>query len=152
VGIPQFALAEEKSHAASGLTPFDEGLGWLKAHGYRAVLHLRPPGQKNDAERERVETKHGLKYLSLEVSPETLTRATEDRFNKIIGETANQPLFVYDEDGVLAGGLWYLHFRFSAGMSDEQARAQARSLGLRDDPSGEAGVMWLAIQKYLSKR
>src|SRR5262249_19368858 len=69
VGIPQFATA--RPGVASGLKPLLDGLDWLQENGYRTVLHLRLPGTEDAADRKQIE-KRGLKYLSLEVSPQTL--------------------------------------------------------------------------------
>jgi protein tyrosine phosphatase (PTP) superfamily phosphohydrolase (DUF442 family) len=139
-----------KDRVASGLRPgVDGGLDWLQANGYRAVLHLKSPGQDDSADRQQV-LKYGMKYLTLDVSPTTLTPAVVNRFNQIVGDPANKPLFVYDQDGMLAGGLWYLHLRMVDRLTDEQARSRAARLGLKDDPAGEHREMWLAIEKYLS--
>ena len=124
-----------------------DGLDWLAANGYKTVLHLRAPGEDDVTDRRQFEAR-GLKYFSLEV-PIPLTREVVEEFNHMIGEVGNQPLFVYDRDGILAGGLWYLHFRIADGASDEDARANAARLGLKEDQSAEAKRMWLAIQQYL---
>jgi protein tyrosine phosphatase (PTP) superfamily phosphohydrolase (DUF442 family) len=148
VDIPQYALAKER--VASALKPFPDGLDWLKTQGYRTVLYLRGPGEDDSADRKQVE-KRGLKYISLEVAPESLTRTTVDEFNAIVGEAGNLPLFVYDRDGMLAGGMWYLHFRRIDGLTDAEARKKAAALGLKEDENGPHRVMWLAIQKVLSE-
>ncbi len=148
VGIRQFATAMD--NVAVGLQPSGEGLEWLKAHGYRAVLHIHLPGEDETTDRKTAE-QHGLKYSSLEVSPQALTKATAQEFNRSVGDTSNHPLFVYDADGALAGGLWYLHFRLNQQFSDDVARLRASALGLREQSTGLHGDMWLAIQKYLSE-
>lgn len=149
VGIPQFAIAKE--NVACGLRPLlEDGLDWLEANKYRAVLHLRPPGEEDNADRKQVE-KRGLKYLSLEVSPQNL-QTVIDEFNRIVGEVGNYPLFVYDRDGSLAGSLWYAHFRTTEKVSDEAARVRAGSLGLREDRSGGHREMWQAVQQLLSNQ
>jgi len=146
VGIPQFAMA--KKRVASGLRPMLDGLDWLANHGYKTALHLRPPGQDDSSDRKQFEAR-GIRYVSLEVSPQTLSREIVDQFNHLVTDAASQPLFVYDRDGTLAGGLWYLHFRTAEGASDEDARAQAARLGLKPDTE-EGKPMWLAVQNYLS--
>jgi protein tyrosine phosphatase (PTP) superfamily phosphohydrolase (DUF442 family) len=148
VGIPQFATAVD--HVATGLRPsLDDGLDWLQARGFKTVLQIRLPGDDDATDRKQVE-KRGMKYLSIEVSPPTLTKATMEEFTRIIRATSSQPLFVYDRDGSLAGGLWYLYFRTTLQLSDDVARVRAGSLGLREDSDGAQRDMWLAIQKYLS--
>jgi protein tyrosine phosphatase (PTP) superfamily phosphohydrolase (DUF442 family) len=149
VGIPQFANAVE--NVATGLRPsLDDGLDWLQARAFKTVLYIRAPGDDDTTDRKQVE-KRGMKYLSLEVSPQTLTKATVEEFSRIVRDTSSQPTFVYDRDGSLAGGLWYLYFRVALQLSDDVARVRAGSLGLREDSDGVRREMWLAIQKYLSE-
>jgi hypothetical protein len=150
VGIPQFSMPRKR--VAAGLRPISvDGLDWLATNGYRTVLHLRRPGQDDSSDRSQFE-KRGLRYLSLEVSPETLSREVVERFSQVVDDAGNLPLFVYDKDSILAGGLWYLYFRLTEGAGDEDARARAARLGLRPEQEGEGRRMWLAVQKYLSER
>jgi protein tyrosine phosphatase (PTP) superfamily phosphohydrolase (DUF442 family) len=147
VGIPQFAVVKEK--VATGRRPMlDDGLDWLQSNGYRTVLYLRRPGDDETSDRKEVE-KRGLKYLSLEVSPQTLTQKLVEEFSRIAGDSAGYPLFVYDRDGSLAGGLWYLHFRTAESATDEAARVRAAALGLREDRDGHR-EMWVAIRQLLN--
>ena len=69
----------KKSIAAGRL----DGLDWLQTNGYRTVLHLRQPGEDDSADRRQIE-KRGLKYLSLELSPQTLTQGVLDEFNRLV--------------------------------------------------------------------
>jgi protein tyrosine phosphatase (PTP) superfamily phosphohydrolase (DUF442 family) len=148
VGIPQFSLARER--VASGLRPLlDEGLDWLQSNGYRTVLHVKRPDQDDSADRRQVE-KRGLKYLSLDVSPTTLSRPAVEDFNRIVADSAGYPLFVYDRDGSLVGGLWYLHYRMAGNLPDDSARVRAGALGLREDRDDAHREMWLAIQRFVS--
>jgi protein tyrosine phosphatase (PTP) superfamily phosphohydrolase (DUF442 family) len=149
VGIAQFANAT--GQVANGLRPDTDGVKWLKDNGYRAVLHLRPPGQDDAADRRLFEL-NKLKYYSLEVSAEGLTSKLLTEFNRIVADKANQPLFVYDKHGLFAGTLWYLHFRTIAKNTDDEARAKATPLGLRVDQDNDHRLMWIAIQKYLSEQ
>jgi len=150
VGIAQFAIVKDNK-VANGLRPMlEDGLDWLRAKGYRTVLHLRRPGEDDTADRKQVE-KRGMRYLTLEVSPETLTRKTLEEFSRLVNDATGYPLFVYDRDGALAGGLWYLHFRLTEHDPDETARVRASGLGLREDRAGTHRAMWLALQKLLSE-
>lgn len=149
VGIPQFALA--KAEVATGLKPLLDGLDWLQANGYRMVLHVRMPGEDDSADRQQIE-KRGLKYAALEVSPQSLSQPIVDEFSRLVRDAKDYPLFVYDRDGYLAGGLWYLHFRLIDLQPDEPARVRAARLGFREDSEGTGRQMWLAIQKLLAER
>lgn len=146
VDIPQFAMV--KPNIASGLQPNPEGVPWLKSHGYRTVLHIRAPGVEDSAVRRRFE-QSGLRYVSLEVSPQMLTKDTVEQFHRLIADANNLPLFVYDKDGSLAGALWYLHFRLIDKMTDEKAREDAENLGFKKDRSDAHLKMLLAVQNLL---
>ncbi len=141
-GIAQFSQALEQ--VATGLRPHLEGLDWLQKNGYRTVLHIHAPGEVVDADRPQVE-KRGLKYVSLSFAPDTLAQNILDEFKRLVEDQGAYPLFVYDKDGMLAGGLWYLYFRTVAKESDEVARTKAARLGLKD----EHQAMWSAIRKFL---
>jgi len=150
VGIPQFATAMD--NVATGLRPsLDDGLDWLQVRGYRTVVHIRPPGDTDSADRKQVE-KRGMTYLALEVSPQTLSKAVVDEMGRVVRDTSAHPVFIYDRDGSLAGGLWYLYFRTILQLSDDVSRVRAGALGLREDRDGDQRDMWLAVQKYLSER
>lgn len=148
VDIPQFAAI--KTNIASGQEPFAGGIAWLKSHGYRTVLHVRLPGEDDSAARTQFE-KSSLRYLSLEVSPQTLSRETVDQFNRLVADANNLPLFVYDKDGSLAGALWYLHFRLVDQATEEKAREEAERLGFKQDRSDAHLKMWLAVQRLLKE-
>jgi protein tyrosine phosphatase (PTP) superfamily phosphohydrolase (DUF442 family) len=148
VGIPQFALARDQ--VANGLRPaLDDGLDWLQANGYKTVVCLHQPGEPIAADRKQVENR-GMKFVALQVSPQTLNQKVIDEFNRLVADSGQLPLFVYDRDGSLAGSLWYLHFRLTQDASDEKARRLAGPLGLRPEAEGLQREMWLAVQKYLS--
>lgn len=149
VGIPQFATV--KDGVSSGLKPLLDGLDWLQARGYRAVVNLRQPGEDDSADRRQVE-KRGMKFYSLEVAPQTLTGGTLDEFNRIVADKGNQPLFVYDKEGALSGAMWYLYFRTHDRLPDAEAQSKATALGLRPDSASGHQPLWLAIQKVLSER
>jgi protein tyrosine phosphatase (PTP) superfamily phosphohydrolase (DUF442 family) len=147
-GIPQFAVALREG-VTNGLRPMlDGGLDWLRQKGYKTVLHLKRPGEDDAADRKQVE-KRGMTYLSIEVSPETLSQQVVTDFSQIVSDRGNCPLFVYDKDGALAGALWYLYFRERE--DEEVARVRASALGLRVNGDGPHLEMWLAVKKYLSE-
>jgi protein tyrosine phosphatase (PTP) superfamily phosphohydrolase (DUF442 family) len=148
VGIADFAPALDR--VAGGRKPTLDGLDWLKANGYRTAVQLRRPGESDAADRKQVEAR-GLAFRSLEVSPATLSWATVEAFAQLVGDPTSQPLFVYDADGSLSGGLWYLYFRRVERLPDEAARVRAARLGLKESADGPQREMWLAVQALLAR-
>ena len=131
VDVPQFAVAKDAS-------PRVYNLSRTASPGFRRTVTercctSRSPGEDDSAARRQFE-KHGLRYVSLEVSPTTLTKDLLDQFDRLVTENANLPLFIYDKDGALAGGMWYLYFRTAEGTSDETARYGSGSTGLPARP------------------
>jgi protein tyrosine phosphatase (PTP) superfamily phosphohydrolase (DUF442 family) len=146
IDIPQFAVV--RKDVATGLQPFPDGVAWLKKNGYRTVLHVGAPGT-DDAAARRLFEKYGLRYVAIDVDPRSLNKEAVDYFNRLVGDQTNLPLFVYDKDGALTGGLWYLHFRLVEGWSDEKAREEAARLGFRQEQDDNHRTMWIAVQKLL---
>ena len=96
VDIPQFAVV--KTNVASGQQPFAGGIAWLKAHGYRTVLHVRSPAEDDSAARKQFE-QSGLRVPEPGSLAANALGAVVDQFNRLVGDANNQPLFVYDQDG-----------------------------------------------------
>jgi protein tyrosine phosphatase (PTP) superfamily phosphohydrolase (DUF442 family) len=147
--VPGFVVV--KPRVANGQKPFPDGIAWLASQGYRTALYLRRPGADDSADRRLFE-KRGLRFVSLEVAPARLTRETVDAFNRLVSDPNNQPLFVYDRDGALAGGLWYLYFRTAEKTDDAKARAEAARVGFNEEQDAEHRTMWVAVQAFLQNQ
>lgn len=146
VGIPGFTKVEDG--LASGRKPDLDGFASLKQAGYRTVIYLYPTGTDVSAVRD-LAGKRGLAFIAIEATPERLVDATK-AFNNAVGDKANRPAYVFDDDGMRAGALWYLYFR-SLSMNDDASRVRAKSLGLTSQ-NEEGRAFELAIQRYLSTR
>ena len=146
-GIPQFAYVADR--VASGQRPQTDGFDWLQSNGFKTVLFVRQPGEDETADRREV-LKRGMKYQTITFTPQTLSRQVLDEFNRLVADPANQPIFVYDRNGVWAGSLWYLHFRTAGKMPPSEAQTRAARLGMRALDDGEQRTMWVAMQQLLS--
>ncbi len=148
IDLPNFAVV--RPGLATGIKPYPDGVSWLKTNGYRTVLHLRQPGEDTASQRRLFESK-GLKYLSLEASPARLSKELYEEFVKLVEDRANRPLFVYDRDGAMAGGLWWLYFRVHLDYEADKARDEAKRLGLQTDEFApeEHKTTVVAVQKLL---
>lgn len=146
VGIPQFAFVEPRLGA--GLKPDIDGLDWLRGNGFRTVIHVRAVGEDDSADRKQVE-KRGMKFISVE-SPATVpSRQDGDAFTRLLRNSADAPIFVYDRDGALAGSFWYLHFRVAERFPEDEARLRAVRLGLKTE--GDRQAVWQALQQIAAQ-
>jgi protein tyrosine phosphatase (PTP) superfamily phosphohydrolase (DUF442 family) len=148
VGIAHFTDVKGDKIAAGFRPHPTDGIPWLQARGYRTILYLRAPDVADANDRKLIE-RYGLKYVSVTVSPELLTRELVDQLKDLIADSADRPLFVYDKDGAATAAMFYLYFRLYDNMPEEKARSRAMQLGLKDDASLEAQSWWNAIRKVL---
>jgi protein tyrosine phosphatase (PTP) superfamily phosphohydrolase (DUF442 family) len=146
-GLPGFVKV--KDGVASGRKPTLEGFDALKQAGYRTAVYLHPAGADLSAARDVAE-KRGLRFVAIETTPEKLAEALAE-FNAALTDRATRPVYVYDEDGVRAGAVWYLHFRTAEAMNDDAARVRARPLGLTDQ-TDDGKAFALATQRILETR
>jgi protein tyrosine phosphatase (PTP) superfamily phosphohydrolase (DUF442 family) len=149
--IPQFAEAKENVYA--GLRPSLDGLDWLQTNGVQTVVQIRAFGADDSAVRKEVESR-SMRYIAFEVSPRKLTKQKVDEFIQLVRDGAKQGIFVYDQDGSLAGSMWYLYLRLGEILPDDAAQLRARQLGLSTPPQSRTDNhrdMWLAVQKLLSE-
>jgi len=149
VDVPGFAMA--KTRVATGQKPFRDGIVWLQAQGYRTVLYLQKPGENDSLRRNQFE-KSGLRYLSLEVSSTGLTRELVEAFSRQVNDQGNLPLYVFDTDGTLTGGMWLLYFRLFEGISEEKARLEAARLGFLPEANPDHKAMADAVSRFLQSQ
>jgi protein tyrosine phosphatase (PTP) superfamily phosphohydrolase (DUF442 family) len=146
-GLPGFTKI--KDGVATGRKPALDGFDALKRTGYRTVVYLHPAGADTSAPREVAE-KRGLGFVAVETTPEKLPAAYE-AVSAAIAEKAGRPVYVFDDDGMRAGAVWYLHFRLVDLESVEVAKIRARAIGLPED-GDEPRAFWAAIKQYLAAR
>jgi hypothetical protein len=138
-----------KRGVATGRRPTLDGFDALQRANFRTLVYLHAPQADVTALRQ-IASQRQLDLLPLEVTPENLPHALQ-QFNTIVGDYSRHPLYVFDDDGVRAGVLWYLHFRTVEALNDDAARIRARPLGFPEQ--GEEATPWLlAVQRYLSQR
>jgi hypothetical protein len=146
-GLPGFAKV--KDGLASGRKPSLEGFDSLKQAGYRTVVYLHPTGADVAAAKGVAETRR-LTFVPIETTPEKLADAVA-LFNGTVRDRAMLPAYVFDDDGLRAGAMWYLHFRTAEAMNDDAARVRAKPLGFTTE-GDEAQAFALATQRYLETR
>lgn len=150
VGLPGYARVPGRDGVASGRRPGLDGFDWLKGNGFKTVVYLHAPSTDFAPARDLAAAR-GLRFVPIAVSPGTLQRAF-DEFAAAVEDRGHRPLYVIDEDGARAGGLWYLLFRTRDLLSDDTARLRAAPLGLTEAVTEEQKQFWIAVQDVLAKR
>lgn len=143
IDIPGFA--EAAPQVAVGQRPFADGVEWLAKQGFRTVVHLRSPETDDQAAQRQFEAK-GLRYVSIVVTPQTVGRDTASELQRILAEERNRPVFIFDRDGYLVGGVWYLKLRVIDRLESAKALDEAKRLGLNPDLDAYHRAMWNAVR------
>jgi protein tyrosine phosphatase (PTP) superfamily phosphohydrolase (DUF442 family) len=141
--IAQFGVAKDNVYV--GDRPKLDGLEWLKNNRIATIIHIRRPDADDAGDRKQIEER-GMKYIALDISPQTLTKEKAEEFIKLIRDHAKQGLFAYDDDGTLAGAMWYFHFRWGEFLADDASQLRTRDLGYRIPMD-----MMLAVQRVLGE-
>ena len=155
VAIANFAQVKE--NVSSGLRPNHlDGVDWLQANGYKTILFLRSEkadSKKDDSSDREQARKRGMNYVRLTIAPEKVNQDLVSEFNRIVNDSKGQPIFVYDDvNGSVAGPMWFLYFRTSDLLDNDEAIVRARRHGLKEKGDDEQTRLLTAIQKYLSER
>lgn len=125
-GFSPFSAVD--SDLAGGAVPAPEGLDWLSSLGYRTLVDLRDPGDGR-AEFIREAQRRGLRYVSCAAPVESSPKVALASFEAEINQAAARPIYFFDEEGIRAGELWYLHRKLTHKIADDLAREEAMTLG-----------------------
>jgi hypothetical protein len=120
----------------------------LKNARFRTVIYLHGPGADVAAVKDLAATRD-LNLVAIETTPETLADASA-RFNQKLGDSLTRPAYVFADDNLRAGAVWYLHFRTVDVADPDVARLRAKALGLHEQ-GDEGKAFEVAIQKVLEK-
>jgi len=133
----------------AGRKPALDGFDSLKRGGFRTVIFLHAAGTDVAAVKDMATTRN-LTFVAIETTPETLADALKE-FNRVTTDRSNHPVYVFGEDDMRAGAVWYLHFRIADSLGDDVARVRAKALGLSEQ-GDEGRAFSLAIQRVLETR
>jgi len=132
-----------------GSVPSVEGLEWLKEKGYRTFVDLRHGTEVEPTFADAVNDR-GMVYISLPILASRLEPTRLARFDDLIAQSENRPLYFCDADGTRAGLVWYLHLRVTGGEDPRSAAQKAEEVGLTDIQLRMADA-YLATHKLKAK-
>ena len=114
--------------------PTAERIGALAREGFRSVVNLRAPGEKDEVlspvEEGEIARRHGLEYLSIPVSPNSMTDATADHFDREVARLPG-PVAVHCASGRRAALFTFIHVARAEGLSGDEAAAKAEGMGFQ---------------------
>jgi uncharacterized protein (TIGR01244 family) len=129
-GIRNFTVVDANTACAGATEP--RALAAVAARGYKAVINLRvatESGAAIDDSRAAAE-KAGLKFIHLPFDTAKPDMAVADAFIKAVTDPANQPVYVHCASGQRASALLLAKRLLVDKWTQEQALAEAHTIGL----------------------
>ena len=114
---------------AGGSLPSSEGLAWLKEKGYRTLVDLRQRSEVDPTFPDQV-NEQGMLYIPIPFAANPISLTRLSRFNELVNQNDQRPLYFCDTDGRRAGLIWYLRLRSKDREEAVSARTKAEELGL----------------------
>ena len=146
-GIRRFASVAPT--VGGGSAPSIAGLDWLKEKGYRYYIDLRKGSEVEPNFAEAVNDRN-MVYISLPIVANRLDSSRLARFDDLISQIDNRPLYFADSDGTRAGLLWYVHLRLVNQEDSQSATSKSEELGLTATEQKQAEA-YLATAKPRAK-
>jgi uncharacterized protein (TIGR01244 family) len=133
--IPNYRLLQPGLATAG--QPAPETLAKLKDMGFRTVVNLRTD-KEGTAEEQKVVEAHGLRYVSVPVTTESLSLADAEAVEKVLHDPSSAPVLLHCASSNRVGAVWAL-IQLREGKSLDEALAAGRDAGLKS-PQLEAAV------------
>jgi outer membrane protein assembly factor BamB/protein tyrosine phosphatase (PTP) superfamily phosphohydrolase (DUF442 family) len=118
----------------TGGQPRLEHLEKLKADGVKAIINLRRPTEHRADEEEAKAKELGLRYFNIPVAVGDPKDEQADEFLKITDDPANRPAFIHCTAAIRVGAFWMIRRALRDGFTIEDAEADAKKVGLRENP------------------
>src|SRR3712207_4237327 len=115
----------------TGGQPRLEHLEKLKAEGVKAVINLRPRGERRAEEEEAKAKELGLRYFNIPVVFAEPKEEQATEFLKITDDPENRPAFIHCAGAVRVGAFWMIRRVLRDGWTIEAAEKEAEKIGLQ---------------------
>jgi uncharacterized protein (TIGR01244 family) len=123
---------------ATGGQPSAETLRRLKSLGFKTVINLRTSGEDAIVDQEAAAVAaQGLTYVSVPVTPTTLSAADVAAVRKVLDDPAAAPVFLHCHSANRVGAVWAA-VEVSRGRALKDAEAEGKKVGLSSQPMIDA--------------
>lgn len=125
--------------------PSGKDLEVARKKGIKSIINLRPKRELSFNE-EAIAKKLGMKYYHVPfAAPETLTDKVFDQVRTILKDKENRPILLHCGSANRVGAVWLAHRMLDDKLSFEEARKEARTVGLRTQ--AYLAKAWKYVQK-----
>lgn len=127
--------------------PSAEEFAAARDRGIKTIITLRRKGEINWDEAGTVKSL-GLGYHDFGFGPpESLTNDILDKSMKVMGDPANKPFMLHCASANRVGAVWLAHRVLNDGISVDDARKEAKTVGLRTAGYENKVLAYIRAQK-----
>lgn len=118
--------------------PSAESIKKLKSLGFKTVVNLRTPGEDKIVEKEKAAVAaQGLTYVSVPVTPASLSAADIAAVKKVLDDKSAGPVLLHCHSANRVGAVWAA-VEVSRGRPLADAEAEGKTIGLSSQPMIDA--------------
>lgn len=132
---------------ATGGQPDSARFAVLAAGGVRTVIDLRAPSESRGFDEPAVARAAGLEYVSLPVTPASLSDSTFDAFRALMKKHGASAVLVHCHSGNRVGAVLVPYLVLDRGWTLEQAIAAAEAGGLKTPAMKEKAVGYVRVRR-----
>ena len=143
-GVVNFSRVDATVACGGETSP--DAIRELAAQGFTSVVNLRLASEPGVADEADVVAAAGLRYFHLPMNPNAPEVETAERFLEVLGDPANQPVYIHCASANRVGGVWAIKRVVQDGWSREDAIAEGQAIGLKSP------VMLEFVHRVLDQR
>jgi protein tyrosine phosphatase (PTP) superfamily phosphohydrolase (DUF442 family) len=136
--------------ATAGLPRVEDYAAFARA-GYRTVVDLCTPGEPRGYDEAQVVRAAGLDYVTIPFTRTTLSATQIEEFRRLMRDPARRPVLVHCIAANRVGGIMLPYLMLDEGMSEEEALALARKIGLHSPEMETVGLEYARTQRGRTK-
>ncbi len=110
--------------------PTESDIALLKEQGVKTVIDLRMPEEDRGFDEAKVVADAGLTYIPVPFGSSDLNDEILDQLRAVLNNAENQPALVHCGGANRVGAVWLAYRALDIGLSEEDALAEAKAVGL----------------------
>ena len=153
-GIRNFSQIEGATGSAGSTVGFGgatqpAAMPRLKSEGFATVINLRlatEEGANVDDSRAAAQ-EAGLNYIHLPFNPGIQDSGVVEEFIAVIGDKANQPVYIHCGSATRAGGIWMISRVLQDGWEIDAAREETELIALRPSDAVDFATKYIESRR-----
>jgi uncharacterized protein (TIGR01244 family) len=137
------------THVGFGGSTQPSAMSTLKDMGFATVVNLRLASEEGvDIEgNQAAALAAGINYIHLPFKPSSMSPTLMHDFLKIMGDTANQPVYVHCGSATRVSALWMINRVQQDGLDTGKATQELEAIALKPDEAKAFATAYLAAHQ-----